>query len=609
MKNREGHLIHLSIKSSLLIVGLLSFLNLTGCSTKSSESVIIPENLFSSDPATERRSELYYRFLKGMSYLNNEESERAGQEFEAAVQFTEKGDELLRAQLVAIKIEQGDLLGALKHSQRIMEQAPEPYDYLIHAGILDSLGDYTEAQKYYLMVLKEKPDDVASNLYLANALYASGNPAAAESRLKKLIAIEPDVSVAHFYLGNLAAERRDFSSAVRAYEKTLKIEPDNKKVDLALLNAQILKGDISGARKRTAMLADSWQEEALSLVLKATMALLEKGQSQSASLFLKSFLGEQAIELQELRRHIGILQVQGRDFTSAVFTLGLVLAKDPNDAKARYFLGTTYAALGARKRAVMELQRIPSSDHMYVEAQTFAAFLMKQIGNLTGAQGAIKAALSQMEEPDLQLQLFLVEILRAQNRHDQAVGVVSKMLLNDPQNPKLIFLYGSVLEDLGKHDDAVSIMESLIKIDPDHAQGLNFIAYNLAERGLDLERAMQLSDRALADYPEDGYFLDTKGWILFRQGKAGEASKVLSRAVNLTGDDPVIVEHYAEALIAQGEQERGLSVFLSIVQRKLDLENEEMKALNKRARSRIKQIVKTNPDLNRMLELAGYSDK
>ncbi len=34
-----------------------------------------------------------------------------------------------------------------------------------------------------------------------------------------------------------------------------------------------------------------------------------------------------------------------------------------------------------------------------------------------------------------------------------------------------------------------------------------------------------------------------------------------------------------------------------------------MKALNKRARSRIKQIVKTNPDLNRMLELAGYSDK
>jgi len=199
--------------------------------------------------------------------------------------------------------------------------------------------------------------------------------------------------------------------------------------------------------------------------------------------------------------------------------------------------------------------------------------------------------------------------LRAQNRHDQAAGVVSKMLLNDPQNPKLIFLYGSVLEDLGKHDDAVSIMESLIKIDPDHAQGLNFIAYNLAERGLDLERAMQLSDRALADYPEDGYFLDTKGWILFRQGKVGEAAKVLSRAVNLTGDDPVIVEHYAEALIAQGEQERGLSVFLSIVQRKLDLKNNEMKALDKRARSRIKQIVKTNPDLNKMLELAGYSDK
>jgi tetratricopeptide (TPR) repeat protein len=571
--------------------------------------VIVPESLFSTDPMTERRAELYYRFLKGMSYLNNEESERAGQEFETAVQLSDKGDELLRAQLVSIKIEQADLLGALQHSQRIMEQSPQAYDYLIHAGILDSLGNYAEAQKYYLMVLKEKPDDVASNLYLANALYASGNPSGAESRLRKLLAIEPEISVAHFYLGNLAAERLDFSSAIRAYEKTLKIEPDNKKVDLALLNAQILKGDISGAKKRTQLLAETWQEEALSLVLKATLALLEKGQSQSASLFLKSFLGDQAIEIQELRRHIGILQVQGRDFTSAVFTLGLVLAKDPNDAKARYFLGTTYAALGARKRAVIELQKIPNSDSMYIEAQTFAAFLMKQIGNLAGAQGALKLALSKMEEPDLQLQLFLVEIMRAQNRHDQAATIVSQMLLNDPQNPKLIFLYGSVLEDIGKHDEAVSVMESLIRIDPDHAQGLNFIAYNLAERGRDLDRAMILSERALADYPEDGYFLDTKGWILFRQGKAAEASRVLSRAVNLTGDDPVIVEHYAEALLAQGEEERGLSVFLSIVQRKLDLENHEIKHLDKRARSRIRQIVKTNPDLNKVLDLAGYSIK
>ncbi len=579
------------------------------CSTQSKQSEIISDNLFSTDPTTERKSELYYRFLKGMSYLNAENSAMAGVEFEAAVQLSDTGDEILRAELVAIKIEQGDLSGALQHSQKIMDQSPELYDYLIHAGILDSLGNYVEAQKYYLQVLQEKPDEVASNLYLANALYAAGSPSAAEKRLKKLIAVQPEISLSYFYLANMEVERGDFVAAKQHYNRALKFEPDNKKVELALLNALILSGDISNARRKAITLEESWQEEALSLVLKATVALLDKGQTQGASLFLKSFLGDQAIEIQELRRQIGILQVQGRDLTSAVFTLGLVLAKDSNDAKARYFLGTTYAALGARKRAVIELKKIPDSDLMYVEAQTFSAFLLKQLGDLDGAQAAVMAALDKMTEPDLQLQLFLVEILRAQNRHAQAAKIISKMMLADPSNPKLIFLYGSVLEDLGQHDEAVAMIESLIKIDPSHAQALNFLAYNLAERGIQLDRALELCLKALSDYPEDGYFLDTKGWILYRQGRMSEAVEVLSHAVNLTGDDPVIMEHYAEALVGKGEVERGLGVFVSIVQRKLDLQNKEVSAVSTRARKRIKDIVRMKPNLNQVLDLAGYSSE
>jgi tetratricopeptide (TPR) repeat protein len=593
----------LSFASTIFLTGLF----FAGCSQTAPEKKFVTSSEFvGHDPSTERRSELLYRFLKGMTYVNVEDSGNAVKQFEAAAKLSDGNDELLRAQLVSLKIEEGDLPSALIHSQRIIDSNPQLYDYLIHAGILDSLGDFENAQKYYMEVIKARPDDIPANLYLANALYAVGKPDAAELRLRKLAKAHPDVAIIYYYLGGLANDQGNYSAAATYLKQAIKLEPDNKKIHIAYLATLINQEKIKEARHLTDKLSEEWQDESLSLVLKATQTLIEKGQPQSANMFLRSFLGEKSLEIQELRRHIGILQVQGRDFTGAVYSLGLVLAKDPNDARARYFLGTAYAAVNSKKRAVLELQKVPESEFMYVEAQTFAGFLLRQIGDLDSSEKAIRLAMTKLGEPDVNLQTFLVELLRAKHQYSEAANVVAAILREDPNNPKFLFLYGTILEDLGKHEEAIDIMESLIKVDPAHAQALNFIAYNLAERGKDLTRALSLVDKALADYPEDGYFLDTKGWTLYRLGRNSEAVKILSRAVNLTGDDPVIMEHYAEILLADGENERGLSVYLSIVQRKLDLNDPDIKKLSARSKSRIKELVSSKPELRRLVELSGY---
>jgi tetratricopeptide (TPR) repeat protein len=601
MRHSFVSLIAISLASSASVVFI------AGCSQKTPEKkVLISADFVSHDPSTERRSELLYRFLKGMTYVNVEDSGNAVKQFEAAAKLSDGNDELLRAQLVSLKIEEGDLSAALIHSQKIIDSNPQTYDFLIHAGILDSLGDFEAAQKYYMEVIKVRPDDIPANLYLANALYAVGKPEAAELRLKKLSKAQPDVAIIYYYLGGLANDQGRYAAAISYLNKAIKLEPDNKKIHIAYLATLINQGKIKESLKLASTLSTEWQDESLSLVLKATETLIQKGQPQSANMFLRSFLGEKSLEIQELRRHIGILQVQGRDFTGAVYSLGLVLAKDPNDARARYFLGTAYAAVNSKKRAVLELQKVPESEFMYVEAQTFAGFLLRQLGDLSGAEKAIRLAMAKLGEPDVNLQTFLVELLRSQHQYPEAANVVAAMLRENPDNPKFLFIYGTILEDLGKHEEAIEIMESLIKVDPDHAQALNFIAYNLAERGKDLTRALSLVDKALADYPEDGYFLDTKGWTLYRLGRYSEAAKILSRAVNLTGDDPVIMEHYAEILLADGENERGLGVYLSIVQRKLDLNDPDIKKLSARSRSRIKELVNKKPELKRLIELSGY---
>lgn len=586
----------------------LIIISVSGCSFSGGSEAPskIPDELVSGDPATERKSELYYRFLKGMTYLNEEDSGRAAEQFELAAQLSDGQDELLRSQLVAIKIEQGDLDGALRHSKRIIEGDPELFDYLLHACLLDSVDDYVGAQQYYQIVLKKRPNDVTAGLFLANAFYQSQRIADAQRQLQKIAKLHPKLAIIQYYLGNLAWEQGDKRLAASYFEKAIKLEPDNKKIQLANLAIVIDNGELKRAERLIQVIIGLWEEESLLLVLKATSALIGKGQGPGAVLFLKSFLGEQALEIQELRRHIGILQVQNRDFDGAVFSLGLVLAKDSTDAKARYFLGTAYASLGSRKRAIAELQRIPNTEPMYVEAQTFAAFLLRQIGDSSGAEQAVRLALAGLDTPDQSLQIFLIDLLRSSGKYVEAKDIVKEMLKAEPEDVKLLFLYGSILEELGRHDQAVQTMEDLIKKDPSHSKALNFIAYNLAERRLDLDRALMLSERSLADYPEDGYFLDTKGWILYRQGRLPEAQSILSRAVNLTGDDPVIMEHYAEVLIAGGEIERGLSVYISIAQKNLDLADPEIKSLLARARQRIKNLVKTKPELKKLVEVSGY---
>ena len=48
--------------------------------------------------------------------------------------------------------------------------------------------------------------------------------------------------------------------------------------------------------------------------------------------------------------------------------------------------------------------------------------------------------------------------------------------------------------------------------------------------------------------PNDGYIVDSLGWALFKLKKYDEAKKYLELAVKLMASDPVINDHYADAL-------------------------------------------------------------
>jgi TPR repeat protein len=83
--------------------------------------------------------------------------------------------------------------------------------------------------------------------------------------------------------------------------------------------------------------------------------------------------------------------------------------------------------------------------------------------------------------------------------------------------------------------------------------GMNNLAYSWADQGIRLDEARNLIMQVLAVAPDEATFLDTLGWILFKQGKYEASLIPLCRASVLESGHPELTRHFGDALWMVGE--------------------------------------------------------
>jgi len=101
-------------------------------------------------------------------------------------------------------------------------------------------------------------------------------------------------------------------------------------------------------------------------------------------------------------------------------------------------------------------------------------------------------------------------------------------------------------------DLAIEMFETIIKNQPGNGLALNYLGYMLADRGMRLEYARELIVQALEIQPENGAFVDSYGWVLYRMGDYRAALKVLLQALQFIESDPVVYEHVGDTYQALG---------------------------------------------------------
>ena len=92
---------------------------------------------------------------------------------------------------------------------------------------------------------------------------------------------------------------------------------------------------------------------------------------------------------------------------------------------------------------------------------------------------------------------------------------------------------GYIYEEANLFDDAEIIYHQALKLDPGNPSRMYDLAWLLIDKDINVNEGVALIQKALELSPDNWYYLDTKGWGLYKQGMYEEALKVLKDAWDL----------------------------------------------------------------------------
>lgn len=193
----------------------------------------------------------------------------------------------------------------------------------------------------------------------------------------------------------------------------------------------------------------------------------------------------------------------------------------------------------------------PGRQHL--DAQLRIAFILARSGQVEEA----RAQLQSVEADETGRKRALIAeaaLLRDAERHEEALEVLETALKSRPDDPDLLYESAMVAERLDRVDLMEDRLRKLIELQPDHAHAYNALGYSLADRGLRLNEAQTLIEKALELEPDDPFILDSMGWVRFRLDDLQGALAHLERAYGLRAD-PEIAAHLGEVLWALGRKD------------------------------------------------------
>jgi tetratricopeptide (TPR) repeat protein len=241
-------------------------------------------------------------------------------------------------------------------------------------------------------------------------------------------------------------------------------------------------------------------------------------------------------------KHIGRLAMLKNDFELAAKSYEAALETVTDDANLYYLAGSAYAAM---KGSELKAQEI--FDEGLARFPEYTMLRIRSAYNLLAMDEYQKTIdmLTKIDEVERELQYYMLlsYAYSGQSDHLSASNILEAGLKENPYSVDIMLALADQYVEQKRFNESITILEKAIEIEPESAVLQNFLGYLYADMNINLAKAEELIDKALAQDPDNYAYLDSKGWVLFRRGMLNEAEIYLQKALNINPTDLEIAEH------------------------------------------------------------------
>lgn len=493
---------------------------------------------------------------------------------------------------------------AEEYYQTSAKYSYEPGTIFMDLAYVQSLkGEQSKSKITVEEALEKDPYNAQVLIAAAKARIENEEIKSAKPLLERAVAIDPMAAEAYFYLGITAFKEGDSQLAEELFNKNIALSPE--KASVSLYNIGILYGGRDEYDKTVEYLNKSI--EADPDYLKAYDALAKaheiKGNTASALAAYSDYL-ERAPGDTDIMTLMAEIHFRAGNYDDALKIYDSVLKITPDSADAVYAKGVIYSAKGEEnnaaelfekvetlrkdsiinkyqlaliyenrkeyEKALEKLDEIIKIDSKYINAYYHIGYIYGEQKRLPEAIVMFEKLLEENSDNE-EYYLLLAASYADDKQYAKAAEIYKKGLEKFDNSEKLNFNLGYVYDKMKDYDRAMAAFERIIKINPKNPDPYNYIGYTYADRGEKLDKALELVNKALELDKENGFYMDSLGWVYFKKGMYKEAAQKLEEAQAAVikqreKADPVIYEHLGDVYAALKETDKALNAYNSAVE-------------------------------------------
>ncbi|WP_255665393.1 tetratricopeptide repeat protein [Luteitalea sp. TBR-22] len=420
------------------------------------------------------------------------------------------------------------------------------------AELLHDTGEKAEAMRVVDEVIAKHPTLVGGHLVRGRLLLASGRGDEAKAEAQAALKLDPKNAEASFLLGRAEEARRDLDAAAKAYGDVLAVNPRAATAQVRLAMVQMQRNDL-GAAAQLAEQAAAAQPRGLEARLVLARTLVARREIERAAAVTDA-LAREFPNAAVVKNQVGMLALARGDAAGARAAFDQALALQPTMVEPLAALVSLdlqqKQPAQARARVEQRLAQAPNSSAVLALAgRTWAS-----TGDPVKGEEFLRKAID-IDATNLEAYSDLARLLMAQRKLGDAVAAFDALAAKQPRAIGPQTMAAIAVQQQGNEAEARRRYEKILEIDPQAALAANNLAWMLASKGEQLDRALQLAQSAKAALPDEPEINDTLAVVYLKKQLPALAIPPLKVALERVPGNPAFHYHLGQAYAQTGNKD------------------------------------------------------